>query len=132
MSTFSRFLNTCVVFVYVFSYNSALKFRFVPIGAKIGLRVKKIIKIKNAPSVDVKMESYVNKYGSTERNRCFAHRDGCSIKWNNTLNALEILLKLDKIVKGNNIAEVWVGRDMSSHRMMYNNNCDNVYRLWPQ
>ena len=56
------------------------------------------------------MESYVNKYGSTERNRCFANRDGCSIKWSNTLKALEILLKLDPIVKGNNIAKVWVGR----------------------
>ena len=31
MNTFSR----CVVFVYVFSYNPALKFRFVLIGAKI-------------------------------------------------------------------------------------------------
>ena len=64
----------------------------------------------NALSVDVKMESYVNKYGSTERNRCFANRHGCSIKWNNTLKALEIFLKLDHIVKGNNTAEVWVGR----------------------
>ena len=35
MNTFSRSLNTCVLFVYVFSYNPALKFRFVPIGAKI-------------------------------------------------------------------------------------------------
>ena len=64
----------------------------------------------NASSVDLKMESCVNKYGSTERNRCFASRDGCSIKWNNTIKALEILLKLDHIVKGNKIAEVWVGR----------------------
>ena len=66
----------------------------------------------NASSVDVKMESYVHKYGSTERNRCFANRDGCSINWNNTLKALEILLNFDHIVKGNNIAEVWVGRGM--------------------
>ena len=65
---------------------------------------------ENALSVDVKMESYVNKYGPTEGNRCFANRDRCSIKWNNTLKAWEILLKLDHIVKGNNIAEVWVGR----------------------
>ena len=57
------------------------------------------------------MESYVKNYGSTERNRCFANRDGCSINWNKTLKALEILLKLDHIVKGNNIAQVWVGRD---------------------
>ena len=40
----------------------------------------------------------------------FANRDGCSIDWNNTLKALEILLKLDHYVKRNNIAEVWVGR----------------------
>ena len=61
----------------------------------------------NASSVDVKMESYVNKYGSTERKKCFANTDGCSIKWNNALKALEILLKLGHIhdiVKGNNIA----------------------------
>ena len=32
------------------------------------------------------------------------------MKWNNTLKALEILLKLGHIAKGNNIAEVWVGR----------------------
>ena len=70
----------------------------------------------NASSVDVKMESYVNKYVSTERNRCFANRDGCSIKWNNTLKALEILLKLGHIVKGNNIAEVWVGRGIPHSR----------------
>ena len=31
------------------------------------------------------MESYVNKYGSTKRNRCFANRDECSINWNSTL-----------------------------------------------
>ena len=66
----------------------------------------------NASSVDVKMESYVNKYESTELNRCFANRDGCSIKLNNTIKALEILLKLDHIVKVNNIAEVWVGQGM--------------------
>ena len=64
----------------------------------------------NESSVNVKMESYVKKYGSTDRNKGFANRDGCSIKWNNTLKALEILLKLDHIVKGNNVAEVWVGR----------------------
>ena len=40
---------------------------------------------------------------------CFANKDGCSIKWNNTIKVLEILLKLDHIVKGNKIAEVWVG-----------------------
>ena len=67
----------------------------------------------NALLVDVKMESYVNKYGSTERNQCFANRDGCLIKWNLTLKSLEILFTLDHIVKGNNIAEVCVGRGMS-------------------
>ena len=36
MKKFSRSLNTCVMFVYFFSYNPALKFRFVPIAAKIG------------------------------------------------------------------------------------------------
>ena len=64
----------------------------------------------NASSVDFKMESYVKKFGSTERNRCFANRDECSIKWNSTLKDLEILLKLGHILKGNNIAEVWIGR----------------------
>ena len=35
MSKFSRSQNTCVVFVFAFSNNPALKFRFVPIGTKI-------------------------------------------------------------------------------------------------
>ena len=83
----------------------------------------------NASSVDVKMESYVNNYGSTERNKCFANRDGWSIKWNNTLKALEILLKLDHIVKGNNIAEVWVGRGTTAfNTITVSSNC--LSGLW--
>ena len=52
---------------------------------------------------------------------CFANRDGCSIKWNNTLKALVILLKFGHIAKGNYIAEVWVGRGIS-----------NIYKDIPQ
>ena len=63
------------------------------------------------------MEKGRNLWGSTQIRKGPKHLatltemdNNFLIKSNNTLKALEILLKLDHIVKGNNIAEVWVGR----------------------